>query len=114
MVKYLRQWKKSYVYKEAHEGAVLINKGETYIIDSLNLKRRFVNAIKQEVDFHTIVLKDTLISISKKIYKKKFGNLTINFGELEVTEDYFKYRKMHYSKQIGVYNLDLPPLKFKN
>lgn len=51
--KVLETMEKSYVYKEAHEGAVLINKGETYIIDSLNLKRRFVNAIKQEVDFHT-------------------------------------------------------------
>ena len=38
--------------------------------------------------------------------------MTIHFGELTVSEDYFKYKKMHFSKPIGTYPLDLPPLKF--
>ena len=109
----LEKMERSYVYKEAHEGAVLINKGESYIVDNVNLKRGYVNVVKQEVDYHTMVLKDTIISISKKLSKRKFNDFTINFGQLNVTEDYFKYKKMHYSKLIGTYKLDLPPLTFK-
>ena len=35
------------------------------------------------------------------------------FGELEVSEDYHKYKKMHFSKSLGTFTLDLPPLRFK-
>ncbi|MEA4957138.1 ATP-dependent RNA helicase DbpA [bioreactor metagenome] len=101
------------VYREAHEGAVLINKGETYIVDSVNLKSRYVNVYKQAVEYHTIVLKDVDISIKSKIKKEKIGNFTVHFGELEVSEDFHKYKKLHFSKTLGTFNLDLPPLTFK-
>lgn len=81
------------VYREAHEGAVLINKGETYIVDSVNLKSMYVNVYKQAVEYHTIVLKDVDIKIKSKIKKEKIGNFTVHFGELEVSEDYHKYKK---------------------
>ena len=104
---------RSQVYREAHEGAVLINKGETYIVDNINLKNHYVNVSKRSVDFHTIVLKDVEINIIKKIKKEEIGDFKVNFGELEVSEDFYKYKKMHFSKTIGTYFLDLPPLKFK-
>jgi DEAD/DEAH box helicase domain-containing protein len=104
---------RSQVYREAHEGAVLINKGETYIVDSINLKTHYVNVSKRAVDFHTLVLKDIEININKKIKKEKIGNFIVNFGELEVSEDFYRYKKLHFSKTIGTYFLDLPPLKFK-
>ncbi|WP_084270667.1 DEAD/DEAH box helicase [Methanobrevibacter cuticularis] len=104
---------RSQVYREAHEGAVLINKGETYIVDSVNLKNKYVNVFKRATEYHTIVLKTVDINIRKKLKRKKIGDFTVNFGELEVSEDFFKYKKMHFSKTIGTYFLDLPPLKFK-
>ena len=59
-----------------------------------------------------MVLNQTDINIKKKISKTKYGNMTIHFGELTVSEDYFKYKKMHFSKAIGTFPLELPPLKF--
>ena len=109
----LETMERSQVYREAHPGAVLINKGETFIVESVNLDKGFVNVKKQMVEYHTIVLKDVDIKIRKKISKEKIGNLTINFGVLEVFEDYHKYKKIHFSKTLGTYSLDLPPLKFK-
>ena len=111
--KLLEIMERSQVYREAHEGAVLINKGETYIVHNINLKNRYVNVSKRAVDFHTIVLKDVEINIIKKIKKEEIGDFKVNFGELEVSEDFYKYKKMHFSKTIGTYFLDLPPLKFK-
>ena len=100
------------MYREAHEGAVLINQGQTYIVNSVNLKTHFINVTKKDVEAHTLALKRTNISITKKIKKYKIGEFTVHFGELEVEEDYYKYKLMEYSKVIGEYILDLPPLKF--
>ncbi|KZX10048.1 DEAD/DEAH box helicase [Methanobrevibacter filiformis] len=109
----LEVMEKSQVYREAHEGAVLINKGETYIVDNVNLRKNIVNVVKRSVESHTIVLKDVDISIINKIKRVKVGNFTVHFGELEVKEDFIKYKKMHFSKTLGTYFLDLPPLRFK-
>ncbi len=108
----LETMERSQVYREAHEGAILINKGDTYVVESVSLSRGFVNVSQKTVDYHTMVLNQTDISIKKKLSKTRYGNLTIHFGELTVSEDYFKYKKMHFSKAIGTYPLDLPPLKF--
>ena len=109
----LETMEKSQVYREAHEGAILINKGDTYVVNSVNLKSGFVNVSQKTVDYHTMVLNKTEINIEKKLSKTKYGDLTIHFGELTVSEDYFKYKKMQFSKSIGTYPLDLPPLKFR-
>lgn len=104
---------KSQVYREAHEGAVLIHKGETYIVKDVNLAQNYVNVVKQNVSYHTMVLKDVDIKIVEKIKKINFGSFTVHFGKLEVSEDFHKYKKMQFSKTIGTYILDLPPLKFQ-
>ena len=109
----LETMERSQVYREAHEGAILINKGDTYVVNSVNLKSGFVNVSQKTVDYHTMVLNKTEINIEKKLSKTKYGDLTIHFGELTVSEDYFKYKKMQFSKAIGTYLLNLPPLKFK-
>ncbi len=108
----LETMERSQVYREAHEGAILINKGDTYVVNSVSLSRGFVNVNQKTVDYHTMVLNKTDINIRKKLSKTKYGNLTIHFGELTVSEDYFKYKKMQFSKSVGTYPLDLPPLKF--
>ena len=108
----LETMERSQVYREAHEGAILINKGDTYVVNSINLKRGYVNVSKEVVEYHTMVLNKTETNIKKKLSKTKYGGLTIHFGELTVSEDYFKYKKMHFSKPIGTFLLDLPPLTF--
>lgn len=108
----LETMERSQVYREAHEGAILINKGDTYVVNSIDLKRGYVNVSKEVVDYHTMVLNKTETNIKKKLSKTKYGGLTIHFGELTVSEDYFKYKKMHFSKPIGTFLLDLPPLTF--
>ena len=108
----LETMERSQVYREAHKGAILINKGNTYVVDNINLKRGYVNVSKKNVEYHTMVLNKTEIKIKKKLSKTKYGDLTIYFGELTVSEDYFKYKKMHFSKPMSTFSLDLPPLKF--
>ena len=109
----LETMERSQVYREAHEGAILINKGETYTVDNVNLKSGYVNVSKKNVDYHTMVLNDTDVNVVSKEFKKQYGDLTIHFGEVSVKKDYYKYKKMQHSRVLGMYPLDLPPLKFK-
>ena len=46
--KLLETMERSQVYREAHEGAILINKGETYAVDNVNLKSGYVNVSKKK------------------------------------------------------------------
>ena len=108
----LETMERSQVYREAHEEAILINKGDTYVVDSVNLKKGYVNVSKETIDYHTMVLNKTETNIKKKLSKTKYGDLLIHFGELTVSEDYYKYKKMHFSKPMGTFPLDLPPLTF--
>ena len=85
---------RSQVYREAHEGAILINKGETYTVNSINLETGYVNVSKKNVDYHTMVLNDTEVNIVSKDFKKQYGNLIINFGQVNVKKTYYKYKKM--------------------
>ncbi|MDR3291933.1 MAG: DEAD/DEAH box helicase [Methanobrevibacter sp.] len=111
--KLLETMETSQVYREAHQGAVLINKGETYIVNEVNLKDNIINVSKHTVEYHTMALKNVKIKIIEKIKKVKLNNFTIHFGRLEVLEDFFKYKKVHFSKTLGIFPIDLPPLKFK-
>ncbi len=53
------------------------------------------------------------ITIIEEIEKKEIGNFAFSFGDVEVNEQYVKYKIMKYDKVIGMEGLDLPPLNYK-
>lgn len=53
------------------------------------------------------------IEILEEIEKKEIGSFGVSFGEVEVNEQYIRYRIMKYDKVVGMESLDLPPLNFK-
>jgi DEAD/DEAH box helicase domain-containing protein len=103
---------RQHAYSEAHEGAVLINQGETYIVDSFNLQNRKINVKKMDVDYHTQALKNVDVTIEKEAYHRTIGNFRVSFGEVKVSQDFYKYKEMLYGKTLATHNLDLPPLKY--
>ncbi|HPZ35729.1 MAG TPA: DEAD/DEAH box helicase [Bacteroidales bacterium] len=100
-------------YREAHKGAILLHKGETYIVEDLDLKNSIAQVIKKDVDYYTEAIKAVDITIIKKIEKKEIGSFSVSFGEVEVNEQYVGYQIIKYDKVIGMEPLDLPPLNFK-
>jgi DEAD/DEAH box helicase domain-containing protein len=112
-VKVLETMDKRQAYNEAHQGAVLINKGETYIVHDFNLAKNTIKVVKKDVNSHTSVQKDIEIRVLKEISQKKVGDLNVSFGELEVSEHYLRFKVIEKSKVVSVRNLNLPPIKFK-
>jgi len=99
-------------YREAHEGAVLLHQGETYIVDSMDLKNGIIHVNKNDVDFYTQVLKETNVTVIDVIDKKSIGDMELFLGHLRVTEIYNAYKIMRGDSAIGYKNIYLPPLEF--
>jgi DEAD/DEAH box helicase domain-containing protein len=110
--KTLETMDRAQAYREAHEGAVLLHQGETYIVDTMDLKNGIIRVNKTDVDFYTQVLKESFVSIIDIIDKKSIGDLELLLGHLKVTENYNAYKIMRGDSVIGYKNIYLPPLEF--
>ncbi len=100
-------------YREAHKGAVLIHQGRTYMVEDMDLKNSVVQVKKRDVDYYTEAMKFVDIMILEEVEKKKVGDFPVSFGEVEVTEQYDRYKIMKYDKMVGIEKLDLPSLDFR-
>jgi len=100
-------------YREAHNGAVLLHQGETYIVEDFDLNGATVQVKKREVDFHTEPMKTVDIEILQEIEQKKIGEFVVSFGDVKVTERYVGYKILRYDRVMGIETLHLPPLHFK-
>jgi len=98
-------------YSEAHDGAVLLHQGETYVIEELNLNTLTAQAKKQDVDYYTDPRKTVEFTIDN-IFEEKHIGVPVSLGELEVTEFYHSYVLKTYNEVIGRRPLNLPPLNF--
>jgi DEAD/DEAH box helicase domain-containing protein len=99
-------------YREAHEGAVLVHQGETYIVESLDLKDRTAYAKKAEVDYYTVPLKSAELRITGVLRRKTEKGVPVAVGPIGVTERFTGYKVVRQDKILGVRPLSLPPLEF--
>jgi DEAD/DEAH box helicase domain-containing protein len=99
---------------EAHEGAVLLHQGETYIIEELDLKLGIAKAVKKDVDYYTEALKLSDVAIQKERMKKTVNGIDVHVGDVTVTEQYYEYAMKRYEKLLGYFPLDLPSQTFES
>ncbi|MFZ7136854.1 MAG: DEAD/DEAH box helicase [archaeon] len=100
-------------YQEVHEGAVLLHQGETYISEELNLNNLTAKVRQENVDYYTDALKDIEIGIKRSYeQEQKQKDVTVEIGELEITEIYDEYVTKTYDEVITRNSLNLPPLTF--
>jgi DEAD/DEAH box helicase domain-containing protein len=103
---------KARAYREAHQGAVVLHDGETYVVEQLNLNNRIISVSKKDVDFHTEPIKTVDLRIIEELETRQNGALTVSFGAVEVVEQYVGYKTIRYDQVVGAESLDLPPLRF--
>lgn len=103
----------SQAYREAHEGAVFLHKGETYIVQSLNLEDKVAKIKKEAVDYHTESLSSINIRVVEKQTQKEKDDVKFCFGDVDVSENYWGYRLKKFDEVVGVKSLDLPVLNFR-
>ena len=99
-------------YREAHEGAILIHQGETYLVETLNLSKRKAFAFPIDVDYYTDAMSNSDVTVLETITMKDMGRFPLFFGEVKVTEIYHSYRKKTYDEVLEILPLNLPTLEF--
>lgn len=99
-------------YREAHEGAILIHQGETYLVEKVNWTegKAWVNSI--EVDYYTDSMSISDVTVLETLQEKDIG-FSLYYGIVKVTETYHSYRKKTYDEVLETVPLNLPPLEFK-
>ncbi len=71
---------RSQAYREAHEGAVLVHQGETYIIERLDLEDKTAFAKKTDVDYYTVPLKDASLRVTGVLRSGSGGSTPVRGG----------------------------------
>jgi DEAD/DEAH box helicase domain-containing protein len=99
---------------EAHEGAVFMHQGDTYLIESLDLRSGIAVAAQKDIDYYTEALKLSDVAIKKERMKKVVNGIDVHVGDVAVTEQYYEYAVKRYEKIVGYFPLDLPPQTFES
>jgi DEAD/DEAH box helicase domain-containing protein len=102
----------SKAYNEAHEGAVLLHQGETYLVEEFDLKNLSATVKQKDVNYYTEARKSVDIKIQKQ-YEEKHVGIPVHIGDVQVTEFYHHYVLKTYDEVIGSRPLDLPQLDFR-
>jgi len=102
-------------FRETHPGAIYLHRGDTYLVDSLDLNSRTVKVSRAEVDYYTQVrgFKETEI-LEVNDQKSAWGAMAA-YGRLKVTDQTTAYeiRRIHGKNLIEAIELDLPPQIFE-
>ncbi|MDH7593685.1 MAG: DEAD/DEAH box helicase [Methanomicrobiales archaeon] len=100
-------------FREAHPGAVLLHRGDTYLVQSLDLEERVIRVRRAEVDYHTEVVKRSDLRVREERERVMHGEFAISYGDVEVEESYVAYRIIQRGSVVKTEPLDLPAVRFE-
>ena len=104
----------SYALFQLHTGAVYLHQGESYLIKKLDLEGHTAYAEPKKVSYYTIAKDFTDLHILSTSSSKKYGDIEVCLGQVEVTTNIFSFKKKaQFTEEIiGEESLDLPPQQF--
>ncbi|CAB1061211.1 ATP-dependent RNA helicase, DEAD/DEAH box family [Olavius sp. associated proteobacterium Delta 1] len=102
-------------FRETHPGAIYLHRGDSYIVDSLDLSTRTITVVEADVDYYTQVRGYKEIEILDIDGSKPVWGTTAYTGKIKLTDQVTEYEIRHIftKKLIKKINLDLPPQIFE-
>jgi DEAD/DEAH box helicase domain-containing protein len=100
----------SSAHATAHQGAVYVHRGETWLVESLDLEERVATLTRADVDYSTTAREITDITIGDELDHQVWGGARISFGTVEVSHQVVAYlrRRQPSGDVIEEVPLDLP------
>ncbi|MBO9522581.1 MAG: DEAD/DEAH box helicase [Nocardioidaceae bacterium] len=94
----------------AHQGAVYLHQGETYLVRSLDLEESVAVVVPAEVDYSTSAREVTDIAVVRERLHETWGRARLSWGTVRVTHQVVSYlkRKVPTGEVVGEFPLDLP------
>ncbi len=99
--------------RSVFSGAVLLNHGQTYVVETLNLAEGTAIAKQETVDYHTEILTNSTVQIIRSEQARIAPTASFYYGPLRVTQKFTGYRKLKFGCTIATEQLDLPPHIFE-
>lgn len=102
------------VFRECHDGAVYLHRGEPYCVTSLDIVRREVHVTPHQSPTYTMVRTQKETEILDVRETRTLGSFVARLGVLKVTEHFVAYerRKLYSQELLSVEPLTLPPQSF--
>jgi DEAD/DEAH box helicase domain-containing protein len=97
--------------REAHQGAVLMHRGQKYKVTKLDLGTRTAEAIPIQTAEHTrsTVARDFSIGVPEN--ERAIGRWRLALGQASVRSQVSGYKLMRHNEVVSVHGLDLPPVE---
>ncbi|MFD0805892.1 DEAD/DEAH box helicase [Nocardioides caeni] len=95
----------------AHTGAVYLHRGETWLVEELDLEEHVATLRREDTDFTTSAREVTDITITEERERVAWGACHLSFGIVDVTSQVTSYlrRRARTGEVIDERPLDLPP-----
>jgi len=103
------------VFRETHPGAIYLHRGETLLVNDLDLEERVVRVAPARVDYYTRVRTTKETEIINIIDEGQVGRLQVSYGILRITEQVTGYEKWQIRgrRKMNIIPLDLPSQVFE-
>ncbi len=97
-------------FATAHAGAVYVHRGETWLVETLDLDDRVAMIERADVDYTTTARELTEISVVRELDHRAWGGARLSLGLVEVTRQVVAYlrRRQPSGDVIDEVPLDLP------
>lgn len=95
----------------AHTGAVYVHRGETWLVEDLDLDEHVATLRREDTDISTSAREVTDITITRERDRVAWGRCHLSFGDVDVTSQVTSYlrRRARTGEVIDERPLDLPP-----
>ena len=102
------------VFKECHEGAIYLHRGQQHLVTRLDLERRNAYARPIKAQYYTRALSEKETEILEVENSRPVANFVVRLGRLRVTEQVVGYQKrnLYSGELLDSLPLDLPRLSF--
>ncbi|MBK6767195.1 MAG: DUF1998 domain-containing protein [bacterium] len=102
------------VYRECHDGAVYLHRGEPYRVEELDLRRKVVRVVPHRSQTYTMVRTQKETEILDVRRTRPVQSFVARLGLLRVTEHFVAYerRRVYTQELLSVEPLALPPQSY--
>ncbi len=99
--------------RDAHPGAVLLHRGDTYVVDALDLEEGIAHVHREDVDYYTKPLITSTVEILSTDSCSTEDKFTTSNGRVRVRQDFVGYQAIHSGHTLTVEPLELPSYTYE-
>lgn len=100
--------------QSAHEGAVYLHRGVSYVVEELDLDRGQAQLTQRNVDYYTQAMVQSVIESQPAFKTQKLGGMKAGLCGITVTDlvTGYKVKSLDGDSVLGVHDLQLPPTTY--